>query len=74
LFINLANDDTVLCRIVGLCIFENFTELVKVVGEKPCGWELDTPPENPDADMEMFYPRADIEKYGAFGIVLKREI
>ncbi len=71
LFINRGDDDTMICRVIGLCIFENFAELVAAVGAKPCGWDKDTPPTDPDADMEAYYPKTDIQKYGALGIVLK---
>lgn len=71
LFINRGDDYTMICRVVGLCIFESFAELIAVVGAKPCGWDKDTPSIDPDADMEAYYPKADIQKYGALGIVLK---
>lgn len=70
LFANRLNGDTVACRVVGLCVFENFAALVKALGAEPCGWTTGNP-ENPDAGMERYYPKEEIEKHGALGIVLE---
>ncbi|MCL2673128.1 MAG: HD domain-containing protein [Alphaproteobacteria bacterium] len=72
LFINRENDETLPCKIVGLCRFRDFGALVESLGAKQCGWDKEISPEDADADMEQYYPRDDIKKYGALGIVLER--
>jgi len=77
LFVNLANGETVTCDVKGLCIFPNYTELMKVVDAEACGWNKeDEAVQDPDGFIErnygqFGYTKGNIKKYGVEGIVIK---
>ena len=69
LFVNLESEEQLLCKIVGLCWFQDFRTLVENLGALRFGWDT----EYSDADIEKYYSRDDVKKYGALGIVLSKE-
>lgn len=71
IFTNNETQETLPATVVGLCRFSDFGNLVSVVGAKRCGWDKSYPIEKYNADMEKYYSKEDIEKYGALGIVVK---
>ncbi|MDR2770282.1 MAG: hypothetical protein LBB08_02425 [Rickettsiales bacterium] len=58
-------------RIVGLCRFKDFRTLVENLGFVRCGYIAK--PDNPDIEMEKYYSKEDIKKFGPFAIILATE-
>ena len=73
LFKNRETSEELLCKIIGLCWFDNFGHLVGNFGAIKCGWDKEYSVEKYNSDMEIYYKKSEIEKYGALGIVLKIE-
>jgi len=72
-FISRATGEEMLCDIIGLCLFRDFATLVQALGAKRCGWDKEYTAEEYNKDMEQYYTKGEIMKYGALGIVLRRQ-
>jgi ASC-1-like (ASCH) protein len=70
LFKNRETSEELVCKIIGLCWFDNFGTLVKNFGALKCGWDKEYDAEQYNTDMEQYYQKSEIEKYGVLGIVL----
>lgn len=70
-FINRENGEEVICKIVGLCRFQDIITLAQTLGVARLGYEKWTP-EKYNEFMEQHYTKEEIIKYGALGIVLGR--
>ena len=69
IFRNTENFDVIIAAVKALHTFPDFTELYKTLPLTLCGYEEGEEVE--PSDMERYYTKEDINKYGAVGIIQK---
>jgi len=69
-FTNTENSYRVPAKVIGICRFESFKTLVEFLGANRCFTNSENPPKDPDAYMELYYPKDQIEKYEKIGIAI----
>lgn len=68
-FTNIESGETLLTKVKNLYIYPSFQELYQNFDPKVLGYE-DGEEAHPE-DMEQYYPKAKIKKYGVVGIEVK---
>lgn len=70
-FYNLENEnETILTKVVGLCIFDTFSELYKTLPLLKCGYNEENISKASEKDMEKYYSLEEQKQFSVVGICI----